>query len=230
MAHIVILGAGTGGMPAAYELRAELGKEHRITVVNAVDYFQFVPSNPWVAVGWRQREAITFPIGPALAKKDIGFVAQPVTRIDAQANALELANGDRLDYDYLVIATGPKLAFDEVAGAGPSGHTQSICTIDHAEHAWQAYQKFLQDPGPAIIGAMPGASCFGPAYEFAFIFHRDLQKRQLRHKVPITFVTPEPYIGHMGLAGVGDSKGMLESELRNRDIKWITNAKTTRAR
>ena len=58
MAHIVILGAGTGGMPAAYELRAKLDKTHRITVVNAVDYFQFVPSNPWVAVGWREREEI----------------------------------------------------------------------------------------------------------------------------------------------------------------------------
>ena len=55
MAHIVILGAGTGGMPAAYEIRATLDKSHRITVVNALDYFQFVPSNPWVAVGWRQR-------------------------------------------------------------------------------------------------------------------------------------------------------------------------------
>ena len=228
MAHIVILGAGTGGMPAAYELRAALGKEHRITVVNAVDYFQFVPSNPWVAVGWRDRGAITFPLAPVLAKKDIGFIGQAVTRIDADGQALELADGQQLAYDYLVITTGPKLAFDEVPGAGPAGHTHSICTVDHAERTWQAYQQFLQQPGPAIIGALPGASCFGPAYEFAFIFNRDLQKRQLRHKVPMTFVTPEPYIGHMGLAGVGDSKGMLESELRNRDIKWITNAKVTR--
>jgi sulfide:quinone oxidoreductase len=46
--------------------------------------------------------------------------------------------------------------------------------------------------------------------------------------VPITFVTSEPYIGHLGLGGVGDSKSMLESEFRNNDIKWITNAKTTK--
>ena len=63
MAHIVVLGAGIGGMPAAYELRAKLGRAHRVTVVNAVDYFQFVPSNPWLAVGWRDREAITFRSG-----------------------------------------------------------------------------------------------------------------------------------------------------------------------
>ena len=228
MAHIIILGAGTGGMPAAYELRAQLGAQHQITVVNAVDYFQFVPSNPWVAVGWRQREAITFPIRPHLEKKGIGFVAQPVQRIDAEHNALDLNGGSRLAYDYLVITTGPKLSFDEVPGSGPAGHTHSICTIDHAEKTWGDYQEFLKDPGPAIIGAMPGASCFGPAYEFSFIFNKDLQRRKLRHKVPMTYISPEPYVGHMGLGGVGDSKSMLESEFRNNDIKWITNAKVTK--
>ena len=93
MSHIVVLGAGTGGMPAAYELREKLGRDHRITLVNAVDYFQFVPSNPWMAMGWRQREAITFPIRPYLEKKGIAFVAQPVQRIDAEHNALDLIDG-----------------------------------------------------------------------------------------------------------------------------------------
>jgi sulfide:quinone oxidoreductase len=228
MAHIVILGAGIGGMPAAYELRAALDRTHRVTVVNALDYFQFVPSNPWLAVGWREREAITFPIRPYLEKKGIEFVAQRVERIDAEGNALQLQDGSRLAYDYLVITTGPRLAFDEVPGAGPEQHTQSICTVDHASKAHDAYQQFLKEPGPAVIGAMPGASCFGPAYEFAFIFSKDLQRRKQRHQVPITFVTSEPYIGHLGLGGVGDSKSMLESEFRNNDIKWITNAKVTR--
>lgn len=229
MAHIVVMGAGIGGMPAAYELRAELGNEHRITVINAVDYFQFVPSNPWLAVGWRDRDSITMPIEPALKRKGIAFIGQPVVRIDAEGNAVELKDGSRVAYDYLVITTGPRLAFEEVPGAGPhGGHTQSICSVDHAEQALQSYTQFLQNPGPAIIGAMPGASCFGPAYEFAFIFTRDLEKRKLRHKVPMTYVTSEPYIGHLGLGGVGDSKGMLESEMRNHDIKWICNAKVTK--
>jgi len=131
-----------------------------------------------------------------------------------------------------VITTGPKLSFDEVPGAGPAahgggGHTHSVCSVDHAEAFWRDYQEFLKNPGPIIVGAMPGASCFGPAYEFAFIVDADLRKRKLRHKVPMTYVTSEPYIGHLGLGGVGDSKSMLESELRNHDIKWITNAKTT---
>jgi len=229
MAHIVVLGAGTGGMPAAYELRAALGAQHRITVVNAVDYFQFVPSNPWLAVGWRKRDAITFPIAPHLKRRGIDFIGQPVAKIEADANRLVLANGADVPYDYLLITTGPKLSFAEVPGAGPEGgYTQSICTVDHAEKAWAAYQEFLKDPGPIIVGAMPLASCFGPAYEFSFILNTDLRRRKLRRKVPMTFVTSEPYIGHMGLGGVGDSKGMMESEFRNNDVKWITNAKVTR--
>jgi sulfide:quinone oxidoreductase len=228
MAHIVILGAGTGGMPAAYELKVLLDKQHQITVVNAVDYFQFVPSNPWVAIGRRKRKDITFKIRPYLERKGIAFIEQHVQRIDAENNTLYLADNHKLLYDYLVITTGPKLMFDEVQGAGPGGYTQSICSVDHAEHAWQQYENFLNDPGPIVVGAMPMASCFGPAYEFAFMLNHDLRKRKLRHKVPMTFVTSEPYIGHMGLGGVGDSKSMLESDFRNYDIKWITNAKTTK--
>jgi sulfide:quinone oxidoreductase len=85
MAHIVIMGAGLGGMPAAYEMREALPKEHQVTVVNAVDYFQFVPSNPWVAVGWRKRDEVIMPVGPLLARKGIDFVAKAVTQIDAEA-------------------------------------------------------------------------------------------------------------------------------------------------
>jgi len=229
MAHIVILGAGTGGMPAAYELRAALGSAHRITVINAVDYFQFVPSNPWLAVGWRKRPAITFPLSPPLKRRKIDFIAQSVTKIDAERNQLELADGKSLPYDYLLVMTGPKLSFAEVPGSGPDGgHSHSVCTVDHAEKTWAAYQALLKDPGPVIIGAMPMASCFGPAYEFSFIVNTDLRRRRLRHKVPMTYVTSEPYIGHLGLGGVGDSKTILESELRNGDVKWITNAKVTR--
>jgi len=227
MAKIIVLGGGIGGMSVAYELRSTLPPSHQITLVSADDFFQFVPSNPWVAVGWRQRNDMCLPIGPNVERKDIAFIPKAAAEIDAPQNRISLIDGTTLDYDYLVIATGPKLAFDEVPGSGPQGHTQSICTVEHAERAWSAYQEFLKNPGPIVIGAMAGASCFGPAYEFALIVDTDLRKRKLRHKVPITFVTSEPYIGHLGLGGVGDSKGMLESEFRDHDIKWITNAKVT---
>ena len=201
MAHIVILGAGIGGMPAAFELRNKLGADHKVTVVNKDDYFQFVPSNPWLAVGWRKRGEIIEQIAPILAKHGIDFIAQAAAKIDAAANKVLLVDNKELNYDYLVITTGPKLAFEEVPGAGPDNFTQSICTVNHAEKAHAAYEEFLKNPGPIVVGAMPGASCFGPAYEFAFILDTDLRKRKLRSKVPMTFVTSEPYIGHLGLGG-----------------------------
>lgn len=229
MAHIVILGAGLGGMPAAYEMRAVLGKEHQVTVINERADFQFVPSNPWLAVGWRKRPGISFAMAPRLASKGIDFIGQRAERIDPKAKKITLADGSAVAYDHLLITTGPRLAFEATPGAGPhGGHTQSVCTLDHAELAHADFEKLVANPGPVIVGSLPGASCFGPAYEYALIIETELRKRKIRDQVPITFVTAEPYIGHLGLGGVGDSKGMLESEFRSRHIKWITNAKTTR--
>ena len=79
-----------------------------------------------------------------------------------------------------------------------------------------------------VVGAVQGASCFGPAYEYALTAVADLRRRKIRDRAPLTFITSEPYIGHLGLGGVGDTKGLLESILRDRDIKWITNAKIDR--
>jgi len=225
MANIVIIGASTGGLPAAYAMKAALGSGHSVTVISNTDTFHFVPSNPWVAVGWRSRKDISFPLRPPLEKKGIKLIAEPALRIDPVKKEVTTLSGVVVPYDYLLIATGPKLAFDDVPGLGPDGHTVSVCTVDHAEDAFERYRKFLETPGPVIIGAAQGASCFGPAYEFAFILDADLRRRKLRRKVPITFITPEPYIGHMGLSGVGDSKGLLEHELRERHISWHTNTK-----
>ena len=231
MARIVVVGAGLGGMSAAYELRETLGKGHEVTLVGKGGMFGFNPSNPWLAVGWRTPGEITLPVAEHVGKHGIAFNGDGVERIDAEGDAVITGTGERIGYDYLLICTGPRLAFEEVPGSGPdTGHTHSICTTAHAADAWQAYQDFLKDPGPIVIGAVQGASCFGPAYEFAMILDADLRKRKLRDKVPMTFVTSEPYIGHMGLGGVGDSKGLMESEMRQRHIKWIVNSKVAEVR
>jgi sulfide:quinone oxidoreductase len=223
--QIVIVGAGIGGLPMAYELRDKLGKEHQITVLSDSPTFQFVPSNPWVAVNWRKRSDICIDVEKPLAKKGIGFNPAGLKKLDPINRKLELGDGTTLDYDYLVLTTGPRLAFDEIKGLGPQHHTQSICHIDHAEQARSAWDEFVKKPGPIIVGAAQGASCFGPAYEFAFIMDADLRKRRIRDQVPMTYISPEPYIGHMGLDGVGDSKSLMESEFRERHINWITNAR-----
>jgi sulfide:quinone oxidoreductase len=228
MAHIVILGAGIGGMPMAYEMRELARAGDKITVISNNPKFHFVPSNPWLAVNWRTRDDIEIELAPVLAKKKIDFIGVGAKRLHPEKNQIELDDGRSIDYDFLVIATGPKLAFEEVEGLGPKGHTKSICHVDHAVEAEKGWQEFVKNPGHVVVGAVQGASCYGPAYEFAMIMDTDLRKRKIRDKVPMTFVTAEPYVGHLGLGGVGDSKGLLESAMRERHIKWICNAKTTK--
>ena len=229
MAEIVVLGAGLGGTLMAFELLPHVRKEDRITVIGQGRNYHFVPSNPWVAVGWRGRKDIEIDLAPVMARKKIRLLDQGAKRVIPAENRIELTDATSVPYDYLVIATGPDLAFDEIPGFGPEGFTQSICHVDHAERAQVAFEAFCKNPGPIVIGAVQGASCYGPAYEFALILDTELRKRKIRDRVPMTYVTAEPYIGHLGLDGVGDTKGLLESEFRDRHIKWITNAKLNTA-
>ena len=230
MAHIVILGAGTGGMPAAYEMRAELKKEHKITLINSNEYFQFTPSNPWAGVGWRKRADITMPIRPYVERKNIDFIAGTVSEIDAENSVLKMESGDSVGYDYLIIATGPRLAFEEVEGSGPhGGHTHSVCTIDHAEMFYDQYTEFVKDPGRVVVGAMPFASCFGPAYEFACILDTDLRKRKIRDKVPMTLITSEPAAISSGLPTLKPQRLKTERSLSMSWMKTVMSKSSTKS-
>jgi len=228
MAHIVVLGAGLGGVLAAYEIKQQLRSEDSLTLISRGDIYHFVPSNPWVAINWRKRESIEVALPKIMKRKDIEFVGVGAKRVHPARNQVELEDDRIIPYDYLVVATGPDLAFDEIEGLGPAGSTLSICHVDHAELTGHAFEAFCKAPGPIVVGAVQGASCFGPAYEFAMILDTELRKRRIRDKVPMTFVTSEPYVGHLGLDGVGDTKGLLESEMRNRHIKWITSARVAK--
>jgi len=225
LAHIVVLGGGIGGVSCAYELKQAVRSDDRITLVSNKPFFQFTPSNPRVAVKWRTKKDITVDLATVLPRHGIAFNAAGAARVHATENRVELGDGTSLAYDYLVVATGPELAFDEIEGLGPERNTESICDVDHATKANDAWEAFCKNPGPIVVGAVQGASCYGPAYEFAMVMDTDLRQRKIRHKVPMTFVTAEPYIGHLGVGGIGDTKGLLESALRQRHIKWLTNTK-----
>lgn len=226
MTHVVILGAGIAGVSAAYALKSRLGPDDTVTVVSDKPYFHFVPSNPWVAMGWRDRADVAFPIGPYLEARGIRFVASGVRCIQPDVIQIDLENGDVLFYDYLLIATGAAAMADEVPGM--AAHTESVIHIEQAERALAAYRAFLQRPGPIVIGAAAGASMLGPLYEYAFLIDADLRRRNIRERVPITLVTPEPWPGHLGLGGEGTSRGAVTAALADTGIGVICNALTTR--
>ena len=65
-----------------------------------------------------------------------------------EQNEIELNDGRMLAYDYLVIATGPALAFDEIDGLGPDRNSISICHVDHAAKAAERWRAFLRRSRP----------------------------------------------------------------------------------
>ncbi|MBI5641426.1 MAG: FAD-dependent oxidoreductase [Nitrospirae bacterium] len=224
MARIVVLGGSFGGLTAAFEMKRLLGKKAEITVVSNDDKFVFIPSLPWLSLGWRKAEDITLPVKPMLERKGISFLHEKAKGVDADGSRVITEAGE-LPYDYLVISTGPHLAFEEVPGLGPDkGHTECIFTLDQAERAKRAWDGFLESPGTVVTGSVQGVSCFGPPYEYAFEIDSELRRMKMRHKVPIVFVTSEPYIGHFGIGGLRNSKRMMEDEFAKRDIKIIANA------
>jgi len=226
MTHVVILGAGIAGVTAAYALKAKLGPRDEVTVVSDKPYFHFVPSNPWIAMGWRERSDIAFPIAPYLESRGIKFIHSGVKRIQPDVIQVDLENGDVLFYDYLLIATGATGMTDEIPGLAE--HTHSVIHIDQAERALAAYREFVRHPGPIVIGAAAGASALGPIYEYAFLVDADLKRRNIRERVPITLVTPEPWPGHLGLGVDGASRGAVTAALVDTKISVICNARTVR--
>lgn len=152
MATIAVMGAGIGGISQIYELRKTLGKKHRLILIGDSDRFEFTPSNPWVAVGWRKEKQVTVALPKLMEKYGIEFSSKGVRRVHPAENSLELNDGSFINCDYLVIATGPRLAFDEVDGLGPNGgFTQSICKTGHAQRSMADFENLVKGPGPAVI-------------------------------------------------------------------------------
>ena len=146
MSTIVVLGGGIGGLSAAFELKDELGGAHEIVLVSDQAHFEFTPSNPWVAVKWRKPEAIRLDLNELMPKHGIRFVDRAVKKVQPESHNLLLDNDEVLPYNYLVIASGPRLAFDEIPGLGPhGGFTQSVCKTDHASLIADKFEDFCAE-------------------------------------------------------------------------------------
>jgi sulfide:quinone oxidoreductase len=220
MARVVILGAGFAGHTAALYLGDRIGKEHQVTVVNRNDFFGFVPSWVWVGIGRMAPEKTTFKLKSVYERMHVDFVVGRATEVhpdaDDQYVLVETDDGaiTRLDYDYLLIATGANLNYDATPGLGPrEGHTVSICTLPHAIEARDTYFQMVERMKAGeklrfVIGTGHGqATCQGAAFEYVVNIHKDLVKRGLRKNASLTWLSNEATLGDFGMDGIEMQQG-----------------------
>ncbi|MBT3321520.1 MAG: FAD-dependent oxidoreductase [Anaerolineae bacterium] len=216
MAKVVVIGAGFAGHTAALYLGDKLGKKHTVTVINRHDSFAYIPSWIWVSVGQMKPERTTFKLGPVYKRKNVYFIHGKATKVypdeGQQFVEVEKANGDstRVEYDYLLVATGPKLAFDATPGLGPDqgGNTYSICSLPHVTETRDKYLDYVErmkkgEKVKMVIGTGHGTStCQGAAFEFITNVHKDLIKKGVRDKAELLWLSNETALGDFGVRGV----------------------------
>lgn len=225
MAAIMALGGNFAGLTAALELSRRLGRNsaHQVTVVSPSENFLYVPSLIWLPFGKRRLEDISFPVAPMLERKGIGFLRDRAVWIEPDRNVVHTAENGELAYDYLVVATGASMNFEDIPGYA-EGHTQCIVSPEQGARAYAAFQELVRNPGPVVVGAVQGASCMGAAYEYLFNMERELRRHGVRDRVELTWITPEPYLGHFGIDGIRGGKWMLEKFFKLYGIRWHVNA------
>ena len=158
MARVVILGAGISGHTAALHLRRMLDARHEVVVVSPKADWNWIPSNIWVGVGRMTGSQVTFPLAPVYAKKGIDFRQAKTVALHPEGDGdqtrgsvdvvytLATRDGERerVEYDYLINATGPKLNFAATPGLGPDGHTLSVCTAEDAELTAESFAEVIR--------------------------------------------------------------------------------------
>ncbi len=256
MSRTVILGAGISGHTAATRLRQRLGAEHDVIVVTPNARWNWIPSNIWVGVGRMTTDDVTFDLAPVYQKLGITYVQAKGTSIHPEGDTTQaqpyvevehtsrerMGEVERISYDYLVNATGPKLNFGAVPGLGPEGHSLSVCTASHATEAARALEETIArmragERQVLVIGTSHGTcTCEGAAFEYVFNVEHEIRQRGLRHMAEIYYLSNEHELGDFGVAGlhmevggfVTHSKSWAESLYTERGIHWILQAHVER--
>lgn len=252
MAKVVVLGAGVSGHTAVMVLRKQLSKAHEVIMVTPNSKYQWIPSNIWVGIGQMTEKQVTFPLAPVYRRKGITFKQALAKTIFPEGNAeisspfVEIEYVDdqkkgkieKVAYDYLINATGPKLNFEATPGLGPHANSLSVCTYSHAGQTWIKLQEVLDKMAKGqkqrfVIGTgHPMATCQGAAFEYALNVAFEINKRKLMDKAEITWLTNEYELGDFGMGGAFIKKGgyvtstriFTESILAEYGIKWIKRA------
>jgi sulfide:quinone oxidoreductase len=253
MAKIVVLGAGISGHVAASHLRRKLSKAHEVVVVSPNSNYQWIPSNIWVGIGRMKSNSILFPLAPLYKKKNIAYKQAKAVSFYPEGDKsekkpyvlAEYVTGDKqgkrekVTYDYLINATGPKLNFEATEGLIPGKNKiYSVCTYTHADHAWEGLNEVIQQmkagkKAKILIGTGHAKStCQGAAFEYILNVEQELRKHKVRDMAEITWISNEYQLGDFGMDGMLLSYGsmtmksheMVEMIFEDRDIKWITGA------
>ena len=215
---VVVLGGNFAGLTAALSVKQDLGDDVDVTVVSKSDLFQFNPSFIWIPFGKRKAKDVVFQVAKTFESNGVEFVHGEATSIDPTAMKVATSRGEHA-FDYLVIATGYLNDFDVIPGLGPRGNAYSITSLDGAIDAAEGWARFLNEPGPVLVGATQGAACFGAAYEFVFNVAYHLKKQKLR--VPVSYVSAEPFAGHFGIGGLPGGEKMLGMFFKHTGIDEI---------
>jgi len=223
MSNVVVIGGSFAGLTGALEAKRKLGPGHKVTLISKTEDFVYIPSLIWVPFGWRSVKDISVPLAPVLAQHGVDFLKTEVTRVEPAANKVITSEGE-VDYDYLLVASGVSTRFDLIEGLSPGGHQHSVCTPGHAEEARDAWEKLIRDPGPVVVGASQGASCMGAGYEFLFNLEYAARKAGVRDRIDITWITPEPFLGHFGIDGIAGGEAMLKSFMKMFKINYVVNS------
>ncbi|MCP4144999.1 MAG: FAD-dependent oxidoreductase [bacterium] len=224
MAKICIIGAGFAGHTAALYLGDKLGKAHEITVINRSKNFVYIPSLVWVGIDRMDVENTQFDLEKVYSKFNVRLITGKATEVhaDEQFVIAEPDNSsevEKIEYDYILIATGPKLDFEATPGLGPAtGNTWSICSPPHASEAKIKYLESVTkmkngERQRIVIGTgHGGATCQGAALEYITNVHKDLVRRGIREKCDLTYLSNEPELGDFGIRGLSvKHKGEMTS-------------------
>ncbi len=252
MAKIVVLGAGIAGHTASTLLKKRLGNKHEVVVVAPNAYYHWIPSNIWIGVGRMTIDQVRFRLDQRYQKAGIVFKQAKALAIHPEGNGttsrafvtIEYTGQDKngvqenVDYDFLVNATGPKLNFEATEGLGPAQNSLSVCSYDHAAHAWEKLKDAIKkmEEGTRqkfLIGVgHPMATCQGAAFEYILNIAYEIERRKLSHLAEIKWITNEYELGDFGMGGayikrggyITNTKTFAESFLRERNIGWIKRA------
>jgi sulfide:quinone oxidoreductase len=224
--RVVVAGGSFAGLSAAYALRELLPADDTVTLISRSGQFVFAPSLVWAALGMQTLNS-SFDLEAALIPKGIEFIRAPVREVRV-TDRVVVTEKVELPYDRLLVATGARPDASAVPGlAGEFREASWIVGEDSAMEARTMLRRFFEDPGPLVVGAAQSSGYVSAAYELALALDNQLRRRGLRHQVPITFVTAEPYLGHLGF-GQTAARDALERLFRDRKIGHRTNVHVER--